>query len=130
MSLIPSESLNFPDSFRANVGWRLADEDELESGSSKQQVPSSAWPQSSPPDPHSEQGTTGTADPEAMTTAGDSGQSDAQLELLPSINPNSDSLESASGTAEMTALLKHFLTAGTQTPSVQPGESMPAADPV
>lgn len=29
MALIPSESLNFPDSFRANVGWRLPKEGEV-----------------------------------------------------------------------------------------------------
>src|SRR4051812_10248387 len=33
MSLIPSESLNFPDSFRANVGWHLDEDPEAPTSS-------------------------------------------------------------------------------------------------
>ena len=39
MALIPSESLNFPDSFRANVGWRLPKDDIPSGPGSPQPMP-------------------------------------------------------------------------------------------
>jgi hypothetical protein len=130
MSLIPSESLNFPDSFRANVGWRLADEEEQENGSPKPEIPASGWPEPSPGHPNPEHATAATVTHDSeSTTASDSSESardDGQLELLPNVAPESGALESASGTAEMTALLKHFLAATPASASASPQPPVPA----
>src|SRR3954470_7595611 len=128
MSLIPSESLNFPDSFRANVGWRLTDEPD--ENAPKQQAPVTAWPQAASVPAISQQGMTpaagATADPDANLVAAHPNNEDAQLELQSNAPVASESPGSAAGTAEMTALLRHFLAAATTTASATAQQSIPA----
>ncbi|HJT82248.1 MAG TPA: hypothetical protein VJ719_13715 [Chthoniobacterales bacterium] len=138
MSLIPSESLNFPDSFRAKVGWRLDEIDEPQAPGSPAEGPAaidqpfpqtfasppavaeSNLPISSPafkpaPAPVFKQAPPA---PVKMSPEQPGGQ---QMELLPKTAIEPKPGEAAPGTAEMNALLKHFLAVGAA-PSIAPAQ--------
>src|SRR5437764_6314479 len=52
MSLIPSESENFPDSFRSNVGWRVGDQpDDPKAAAAVQRLVEVSPPAESAPHP-------------------------------------------------------------------------------
>ena len=132
MSLIPSESLNFPDSFRANVGWRLDEIDDIEGlvvppqtgVASPELFPTpidspkaSEGSHSPPPAPPttaspSETPTAFAATAEPLSENPSVDADDQQLELIPKMTDEERSPRSPAGTMEMNALLNYFLAAG------------------
>jgi hypothetical protein len=143
MSLIPSESLNFPDSFRAKVGWRIsedpADEASAPAAGSRTVVfPVADAPtdptQDSPPQDQAiptenipESGVASShANGDLSDLAAPAETSESQLELMPEPAAAAEEVNVLSGSAEMQALLAHFLSSGSAIPA-DPSMAQPAA---
>jgi hypothetical protein len=138
MSLIPSESANFPDSFRAKVGWRLTEKVE----SSPARTPRRRAPSAPPkpvdrPSPSREKNAAGepskpsalnpvSAAPEPVA-ATPTEEEDPQLELIPNAPLDSGHSPVDPGTADMNALLRHFFaSAAASSVSIQPASGEPS----
>lgn len=122
MALIPSESLNFPDSFRANVGWHVPKEAESPSPGPPHPIPAAIdQPKETPKQPQpvspSEpaKGPPMPVTPEAADSSGTSDEieepDDHQLELIPKATEEKVSEApalSVSGTAAQALIAQLF----------------------
>lgn len=118
MSLIPSESLNFPDSFRANVGWRIVEEeDDVQALEALQQAMANGGSAPAPKPPedlqaaeaHQVKPSQTLADTAPATTVSER-TDDPERDLIS--NPatiDSRPSETLTSMAEMSALLSHFM---------------------
>ncbi len=133
MSLIPSESLNFPDSFRANVGWRLDELDDADGSLPPPHqpdgnlVPSSVKLHTTATETFSAAPPAPFEPPPSLVSQGEPAPSaepqgegdDRQLELIPKAASDEQLAAASPGPVEMNALLQYFLSgAAVPAPSV------------
>jgi len=113
MALIPSESLNFPDNFRASVGWNVPEPiDKKTADSLAEQVPPGT-PFAEPQKPDEAPAEVSGKSPDSPETIAEAAIApgpdidDGQMELIPKTPAETPSL-----TTDMDAVLNYFLAAG------------------